>query len=74
MTRWEYTIRSCSVDASLHDENTTLDRLGKDGWELVCAMLMGDGSVTFYFKRPEETPRGKTLAEVFGDEHDDGHA
>jgi hypothetical protein len=52
-TRWEYkqVVRSLSENKFPSEEE--LNRLGKDGWELV-AILNSSGFLYLYFKRPKD--------------------
>jgi len=50
MVKWEYV----RIQMSIHSIKTTddaIDRLGREGWELVCA-ISSDSYLHLWFKRP----------------------
>lgn len=48
MTTWEYVTAPLIV----HNTKAILDNWGADGWELVQVLVMPEGSLVAYFKRP----------------------
>ena len=50
MTRWEY----ATAPVMVHATKQILDNWGSDGWELVQVVVMPDGNLVAYFKRPLE--------------------
>jgi hypothetical protein len=54
--KWEY-------KAVLHVDDESLNKLGREGWELVCAG--GSGGNYLYFKRPVEVAEVKSEKKSF---------
>ena len=50
-TRWEY-IRTQADANNIKESDATLDKLGRDGWELV-DVTYTDSYVHMWFKRPK---------------------
>ncbi len=50
MTRWEY----ATAPLIVHATQQILNNWGEDGWELVQTVVMPDGNLVAYFKRPVE--------------------
>ncbi|WP_168583199.1 hypothetical protein [Gephyromycinifex aptenodytis] len=48
MTKWEYVTAPLIV----HNTKAILDNWGADGWELVQVVVMPEGGLVAYFKRP----------------------
>lgn len=48
MTRWEYV----TVPLIVHTTKAILDNWGADGWELVQVVVMPEGNLVAYLKRP----------------------
>lgn len=51
MTRWEY----ATAPLIVHATQQILNNWGEDGWELVQTVVMPDGNLVAYFKRPKES-------------------
>ena len=50
MTRWE----DATAPLIVHATQQILNNWGEDGWELVQTVVMPDGNLVAYFKRPKE--------------------
>lgn len=50
MIRWEY----ATAPLISHATRQILNNWGEDGWELVQTVVMPDGNLVAYFKRPVE--------------------
>lgn len=48
MTTWEYV----TVPLIVHNTKAILDNWGADGWELVQVLVMPEGNLVAYLKRP----------------------
>jgi len=48
MQKWEYNVVNLRAD---NDAYIDMDKLGREGWELVCVQMMYD-HLHGYFKRP----------------------
>ncbi|GAB47544.1 hypothetical protein MOPEL_020_00300 [Mobilicoccus pelagius NBRC 104925] len=48
MTTWEYV----TVPLIVHTTKAILDNWGSDGWELVQVVVMPEGNLVAYLKRP----------------------
>ena len=48
MTTWEYV----TVPLIVHNTKAILDNWGSDGWELVQVVVMPEGNLVAYLKRP----------------------
>jgi len=48
MTTWEYV----TVPLIVHTTKAILDNWGADGWELVQVVVMPEGNLVAYLKRP----------------------
>ncbi|GGL45492.1 DUF4177 domain-containing protein [Phycicoccus endophyticus] len=49
MQKWEY----ATVPLIVHATKQILDQWGEDGWELVQVILMPEGNLVAYLKRPK---------------------
>lgn len=60
--QWEYGVTLLTTPSCV-EQTQILDRFGKDGWELVSAVLRPDGNTTAYLKRPvtPQKPKLKIL-------------
>ena len=50
--RWEYEIISVDPGTDIAHDDETLNRKGRDGWEVVAALKIEDGTNFLVLKRP----------------------
>ena len=51
MEQWEYKVDAVKTASTAGEEQSALNKLGKDGWELVSVLVWRDAYTMYYMKR-----------------------